>query len=217
MLKIWGAWWTDHYPPGPDAGPIIAYAQRVKPLIVWDSLVGFANCDENSSFEMRRHTSHYRHLASLGATCQIIHHRSEKGESKYRGSTDIRANMDAAWEVARDDESTAADALGRMRLTPYKTRNQPGKAIRIEYRNGVFVPLDAPSRPATDIVISLVVCHPGATQKELLKLAEKQGVSFHQLLDALEVAILAKRIEVRVGRHNTRRHYLPEAGLEQSV
>jgi hypothetical protein len=216
-LKIWGTWWTDHYPPGPADGSIIAHAQRVKPLIVWDSLVAFADADENSSTEMRAHLTLYRRLASLGATILIIHHRSEKGEAKYRGSSDIRAAVDAAWGIARDDGSSGAEALGRMRLNPYKTRNQPGKAIRIEYRNGAFVPLDGPARPAADIVISLVVCHPGATQKELLKLAEKQGVSFHQLLAALEVAILAKRIEVRVGRHNTRRHYLPDAGLEQSA
>jgi hypothetical protein len=119
--------------------------------------------------------------------------------------------------VARDDNSTAAEALGRMRLTPFKTRNSPGKSVRIEYRNGVFVPLDGPTRPAADIVIGLVICHPGATQKELVKFAEKQGLSYHKFLAALEVAILAKRIEVRPGRHNTRRHYLPEATLEQSA
>ena len=217
-LKIWGSWWRDHYPPGPDAASVLAFVERMKPLVVWDSLIGFANCDENSSFEMRRHTAHYRRLADAGGTCLVIHHRSEKGgESKYRGSTDIRANMDGAWEIARDDNTNAAEALGRMRLTPYKTRNQPDKAIRIEYRNGVFVPLDAPPRAGADILVSLVVCHPGATQKELIALAEKQGLSYHKTLDALEVAILAKRIEVRVGRHNTRRHYLPEAPLETSV
>jgi hypothetical protein len=104
-----------------------------------------------------------------------------------------------------------------MRMTPYKTRNQPGKSIRIEYRNGAFVPLDALPRAAVDILISLVVCNPGATQRELIGLAEKQGLTYHKTLDALEVAILAKRIEIRTGSRNARRHYLPEANLEQSA
>jgi hypothetical protein len=216
-LKIWGTWWRDHYPPAPDAASILAYAERVKPLIVWDSLIGFANCDENSSYEMRRHTSHYRRLTDRGATVLIIHHRSEKGESKYRGSTDIRANMDAAWEVARDDDTTAAEALGRMRLTPYKTRNQPGKAIRIEYRDGVFVPLDAPSRPPVEIVVDLVRTHPGANQKEMKKLGSTMGLGEHRVVAAIEDAALTGKIVPKRTKHNTLRYYLPEADLGLSA
>jgi hypothetical protein len=214
-LKIWGLWWADHYPPGPDEASVLRFAQQAKPLLIFDSLIAFAGCDENSSTEMRSHMNNYRRLTALGATVLLIHHRSEKGDSQYRGSSDIRAAVDAAFGVSRDDESRAADPLGRLLLNPYKTRNHPGKPLRVEYRSGVFVPLDAPPKPAVDIVLSLVVCHPGATQKELVQLAEKQGLTYHRVLEALEVAILAQRIEVRVERrYNTRRHYLPQPRLE---
>jgi hypothetical protein len=218
-LKIWGGWWQDHYPPGPDAAPILAYAHRAKPLILWDSLIAFANCDENSSSEMRSHMSQYRRLTAEGATVGIIHHRSEKGEAKakYRGSSDIRAAVDAAWEIARDDGTSAAEALGRMRLTPYKTRNQPGKAIRIEYRDGVFVPLDGPSRPPVDIVVDLVRTHPGANQKEMKKLGPPMGLGEHRLIAAIEEAALAGKIVPRRTKHNMLRYYLPEADLGMSA
>jgi hypothetical protein len=74
--------------------------------------------------------------------------------------------VDSAWEIARDDDSTAADALGKMRMTPYKVRDDLTKAIRIEYRDGAFTPLDGPVKPASEIVISLITLHPGLTQKQ---------------------------------------------------
>jgi RecA-family ATPase len=163
-LKIWGLWWADHRPPGPDAASLIAYARLNKPLIIFDSLIAFAGCDENSSTEMRQHMQLYRELAALGATILIIHHRSEKGESDYRGSSDIRAVVDAAWLVKRDDGTGAADALGRLVLKPYKTRTGPGSPVRIEYKDGAgFVPVDAPPRPVLDIVLDLIRCRPGGT------------------------------------------------------
>jgi hypothetical protein len=214
-LQIWGTWWQDHRtPPGPDNAEIIRFAREAKPFLIWDSLVAFANCDENSSYEMRRHMAHYRRLASLGATQLIIHHRSEKDkQGDYRGSSDIRASVDSAWRLGRDDGTNAGDALGRLSLRPYKTRGGPGKSVRMEFTSGSFVPLDAPPRPALDIVVDLIICQPGATQKELITLAAKQGLAQHRLVDALNAAILQKRIEVKVGRHNTRRHYLPEPRL----
>ena len=125
--------------------------------------------------------------------------------------------MDAAGEIARDDNTNAAEALGRMRVTPYKTRNQPGKAIRIEYRNGVFVPLDAPPRPPVDIVVDLVRTHPGANQKEMKKLGPPMGLSEHRTVAAIDEAILQGKVTPRRTKNNTIRYYLPEMFLGQSA
>jgi hypothetical protein len=142
-MKIWGTWWQGHEPPGPAEACVIAYARRVKPLIVFDSLIAFARCDENSSYEMRRHMQLYRDLAAVGATVLIIHHRSDKGEATdYRGSSDIRAVVDSAWGLKRDDGTGAGEAIGRLVLNPYKTRMGPGKPLRIEYADGGFLPVD---------------------------------------------------------------------------
>jgi hypothetical protein len=212
-LKIWGLWWTDHYPPGPDAAAIIAYARRVKPFIIWDFLIAFAGCDENSSSEMRSHMSQYRRLVSSGATVLVIHHRSEKGDAKYRGSSDIRAAVDAAWEIKRDDGTTAADPLGKLVMAPYKTRNYPGKAIRIEYCNGVFIPLDAPPVPPVDIVVDSLRTHPGANQKEMKKLGALMGLAEHKMVAAIDQAIREDKVIPKRGKRSELKYYLREERL----
>ncbi|MGA7240324.1 MAG: DnaB-like helicase N-terminal domain-containing protein, partial [Bryobacteraceae bacterium] len=216
-IKIWGTWWQGHEPPGPEAACVIAYVKRVKPLIVFDSLIAFACCDENSSQEMRRHMTLYRELAALGATILIIHHRSDKGDTDYRGSSDIRAVVDSGWRLSRDDGSGAGDALGRLVLKPYKTRIGPGKQVRIEYTDGGFMPVDGPVRPALDIVLELVASHPGANQKELRKLGPRQGLADQRVVDTLDAAVLARKIEVRRGKHNTLRYYPLTADMAMVV
>jgi hypothetical protein len=213
-LKIWGMWWKDHYPPGPGMAPIVAYARRRKPLIIWDSLVAFAGCEENSATDMRAHMSLYRALAALGATILIIHHRSEKGEADYRGSSDIRAVIDAGWRLLRDDGSSAADALGKLVLKPYKTRTGPGKAVRIEYKDGAFLPVDGPVRPPKDIALDLVTAYPGSTQTGLISHGKREGVAQHQMVKALDDLTLARLITVRKGKGRTLRYYPPEPSLE---
>jgi hypothetical protein len=207
-MKIWGTWWQGHEPPGPAEACVIAYARRVKPLIVFDSLIAFARCDENSSQEMRRHMNLYRDLAALGATVLIIHHRSDKSETEtdYRGSSDIRAVVDSAWGLKRDDGSGAGDPLGRMVLKPYKTRMGPGKLLRLEYADGAFLSVDGPSRPSLDIVLELVASHPGATQQELRKLAQQQGLGDKRLRETLDDAVVTGKIVARRCKHNALRY-----------
>ena len=57
----------------------------MKPLIVFDSPTAFPNATRIPQDEIRRHMKRYRHLAALGATTLIIHHRSDKGEEDYPG------------------------------------------------------------------------------------------------------------------------------------
>jgi hypothetical protein len=212
-LKIWGMWWEGHYPPAPGAEDIVAYARAEKPLIIFDSLVAFAGCDENSAADMRKHLSEYRKLVSLGATVLLIHHRSDKGMAEYRGSSDIRAAVDSGWTIKRDDSSTASDPLGHLVLRPFKTRFNPGKAVQIEYRDGAFIPLHGPPRPPLDIVCELVRTHPGSTQTEMKKLGPQHGLAANRTVTALEEAAVKRLIEVRRSRHNTLRYYPPEPML----
>jgi hypothetical protein len=161
----------------------------------------------------------YRRLAATGATVLLIHHRSDKGQSQsdYRGSSDIRAVVDAAWRLSRDDGSTAADELGRLVLKPYKTRTGPGKSVRIEYKDGAFLPVDGPLRPALDIVMDMIRSRPGATQKELKQLARQHGLAEHRLVQTLDAAKVEGKIDARRGKHNTLRYYPPEANLGASA
>lgn len=212
QLKIWGEWWEGHYPPAPDAACIVTFARRLKPLLIFDSLIAHANCDENSANEMRAHLKLYSRLAAVGATILVIHHKSDKGEAAYRGSSDIKGGVSSAWIVERDDGG-GADLLTRMTLKPYKSRIGTCAPIRIQLAEGAFIPVDGPVRPALDIVKDLVGSHPGAAQKELIALASKQGLGERRLVDTLNEAVLAHSIDARRGNRKTLRYYLPEATL----
>jgi hypothetical protein len=209
-LRIWGGW-EPAEPPGPESPMLLAYARREHPLIVFDPLVRNLNgADENDAGQIRRRMTCYRKLTEAGATIVLNHHRSEKSEADYRGSSDFRAAVDSAWRLSRDDGSSAGDALGKMVLTPYKLRAEPLKPIRVEYQDGVFVPLDQPARSAMELVMDLVRCYPASTQKELRRLAPSHGLSHHKLRETLEQALLQGRLELRPGNHNTHRYHLRE-------
>jgi hypothetical protein len=217
VMKVLGGWREGHEPPGPDNTALIAYARRKKPLIIFDSLIAFANCDENSSTEMRRHMHLYRTLATIGASVLVQHHRSEKSVSPYRGSTDIIGVVDSLWLLSRDDGTTAADPLGRLLLKPVKTRAGPRKPIRIEYVDGVFLPVDGPARPPLDIICELVLAYPGSMQREMIDAARRYGMTKNLVLTTLDTAVLQRLIEQkpgRSGRQKVIRYYPLGSSLE---
>ncbi len=98
-LNIW-AGWSPESPPGPDDPRIISFVQDHQPLLIWDSLVEFADCDEQSSTEVRGFMKKFRYLAHHGATVVVLHHTGKSTGSKlYRGSSDIKASVDMAYVV----------------------------------------------------------------------------------------------------------------------
>jgi hypothetical protein len=53
MLFAFGVVGTSKNHPGPDDDRTSAFATAAKPLLIWDSLVEFAQADGQSSTEMR--------------------------------------------------------------------------------------------------------------------------------------------------------------------
>jgi energy-coupling factor transporter ATP-binding protein EcfA2 len=207
-MRVWGLWGDLKHrePPGPTSPDLVAYVRRHRPLLIWDSLVAFAKCDENSATEMRAHLDCYRRLASAGATCIILHHSSEKSESaeNYRGSTDIPGSVDTAYCLSRDDGSTAADSLGRMILKPYKTRISPGGMVRFEFTDEGFVGIDLPPRDVRELLMEYLGSHPGALQKQLIDFGRRSAVSQHRVVDVIEQARLGGAIEMKRKGNQTR-------------
>jgi archaellum biogenesis ATPase FlaH len=208
-LKIWGMWWEGNEPPGPEDPEIIEFA-RQKPLIVIDSLIAFARCDENSSQEMRRHMELYKKLCYLGASVLFIHHASDKAESLYRGSSDIKAVIDAALHLCRSDGSGSADALGQLELEEFKTRGMIGGKIRMEFRDNGFHTLDAPRHSPREMIKELIRSHPSATTRELITLARPLGIVKASLLESLTSMILKREVSTTVGKHRSVHHYISD-------
>jgi RecA-family ATPase len=57
-LNVWGGWVRGAV-PGPDAPEIVEYAERYKPLLIFDSLIAFHPGDEQSASDTREYMDRY--------------------------------------------------------------------------------------------------------------------------------------------------------------
>lgn len=182
-LHIWGGWNTEN-PPRPDDDRIIRYATDAKPLLIWDSLVEFAHCDEQSSTDMRKFMSHFRHLAHRGATVIVLHHTGKSSGSKqYRGSSDIKASVDTAYLVTGKDRH---GTLHRLELDPFKSRIAPGQKFTMEFSErhgfvGIEAPKDPPRVDVEQAVRKIVAENPRSNGTRIKTLAKPLGVSRNQV------------------------------------
>jgi hypothetical protein len=178
-LHVWAGWNVES-PPGPDDPRIISFVREHAPLLIWDSLVEFAGCDEQSATEIRRFMRKFRYLAHLGATVIILHHTGKsKGSHEYRGSSDIKASVDMAYVVTgRPDHGK----LHWLTMKPFKSRIAPGQTFTMEFRERKgFVAVNAPKTVAkedpSDIVRRIVTENPRQNGTWIRKLAKTLGVA----------------------------------------
>src|SRR5439155_16662290 len=103
-LTVWGGW--NEWPPGgPDSHLVVEFARQHKGLIIYDSLIEFHSGSEQSSTETRAFMRQFRALANLGATVIVLHNAGKADTAKlYRGSSDIKAAVDTAYLLRRDDD-----------------------------------------------------------------------------------------------------------------
>ena len=134
-FRYWGTW-LDEEAPNP-GGELVRSFARSKPLIVLDSLVAFHGGSEQDATETRNFMQPLRHLAGAGATVLVLHHTG-KGESTkdYRGSSDIKAAVDAAYVLEMGE---GGSGIERLILRNFKMRcGEPPARLAIEFRNHRF-------------------------------------------------------------------------------
>ena len=209
QLRIWGGW-NDEEPPRPDDARIIRYAAENCPLLIWDSLVEFARCDEQSSNEVRAFMRLFRQLAHAGATVIVLHHTGKSSTSKtYRGSTDIKASVDMAYLVSG---RARHGKLHRLEMTPFKSRIAPGEAITMQFAEGegfhaVAVPKEAFDKPkvdASEIVRAIVRENPQSNATQIKALAKERGIG-KRLVDEI---LFGAEFEEERGPHNSKLYTL---------
>jgi hypothetical protein len=177
-LQVW-AGWNVETPPGPDDPRIISFARESKPLLIWDSLVEFAGCDEQSANEVRAFMRKFRHLTNQGATVIVLHHTGKSSGSKqYRGSSDIKASVDMAYVVTG---TTRYGKLYRLTMDPFKSRIAPGQKRAMQFHEGRgFTAIDLPNQPAkpdpAEIVRRVVLENPRNNGTRIKELAKALGV-----------------------------------------
>jgi len=210
MLKYWGGW-LPVPAPQPDDPEVVAWVKSCepRPLVIVDCMVAFHGGDENDAGETRAFMRRCRMLADLGATVVVIHHDGKADSAKdYRGSSDFKAAVDAAFHVTNIGSN---GRLGKLHLRCFKSRFGFAGGIIYHYENGLFrrdQETHAVSRAVTAQLTTLLSANPGVTQNEFEKLAFAVGVSRDQSRTFLRVGIEFDQIRTETGARNSRRHYL---------
>lgn len=134
-LSYWGTWMPED-PCGLKDERLIATAEKRKPVIIFDSLIRFAQGkDENSADAMAKVTELFRRLIKAGATVVVIAHKSDKpGSSPYRGSSEILAGCDMGWSLTKEPGNQVKWSCIKNRFreeTFFTFRLQPGGFIEV--------------------------------------------------------------------------------------
>jgi Bifunctional DNA primase/polymerase, N-terminal/AAA domain/Primase C terminal 1 (PriCT-1) len=206
-LRIWGGW-LEEEAPDPSETTIREWvlSTNPRPFILVDSLVAFNSGAENDSSETRRYLHGYRQLANLGATIVFLHH-SGKGESTkdFRGSSDIKAAVDAAYNLAALDNDQGL--LGRLRLRAFKSRFAEKTDLILKYDYGHFEVESTTgdrARANNDLLTVLLRENPGVTGKEFESKAAVRGVRRQLAREFLKEGSRASRVLVEDGDHNAK-------------
>jgi archaellum biogenesis ATPase FlaH len=208
-LRIWGGWLPEKA-PAPFSPMIVNLisASDPKPLIVVDSLISFHGGNENDASETRAYMQSFRRLADMGATVIVLRHSGKGGSSKeYRGSSDIKASIDAGYLLT--NVGSDPSRLEHLRLKVFKARFNVLPEVLLRCRDGRFeLEGGGPERSASERLSTLLANNAGITGKSFEELAGQNGVPRNCARAFLKDGIEARRVEVTLGRRNARFHRL---------
>ena len=118
------------------------WAGDTKGFIIFDTLIRFAKCDENKSWEVAKVMERFRELTRVEATVLILMHKSDKPNSPdYRGSSAWQDAADAGWLIERRGATDVVD------LTCRRTRFGREGAMSLYRTVGGFMPTNGPVPP----------------------------------------------------------------------
>lgn len=185
-LMIWGGW-NIAPPTGPQSPLLVEFAKQCQPVIIFDSLIEFHPGSEQSSTETRAFMKYFRLLANLGATVIVLHHSGKAETAKiYRGSSDIKAAVDTAYQL--QSVGNASNQLGQLLMKCFKGRLTPGQNFGLEFRQGQgFVASEAAGKTKTvsEIIAEILIENPRSNQSRVVKLGQSRGCTKGQIEQAL--------------------------------
>jgi 5S rRNA maturation endonuclease (ribonuclease M5) len=147
-------------------------------MVVIDTLArNFGAGDENSTEDMSRFITHVdRHLRQRFGCCVLLVHHSGHNMERARGSSALKAAVDAEYEISKDDSGNV-----KLRTTKMKDAELPPE-LMLQLK-GVELPgvVDEDGQPVTSAVLELAGDLVGT------KVAERTDKSTITAKDALEV------------------------------
>jgi hypothetical protein len=213
-LRYWGGW-LEEQPPGLGDFRFLEFARAAKPLMIFDSLIRFHEGEENSATEMARVMKHLRDIANAGATVVVLHHRSKSETSMYRGSSDIKAGVDVAYQITFDQ------GTGLVTVKCFKNRyaKEVSMTLRPDFdQSGNFIVTQAPEivakREQIEQLRELIEREPGLSQNAIVT---RSGVPQHRAITLLRGED-GKLWEMRRGDKNARSYFpLNRQGIEIEI
>lgn len=176
-FRLWGSWETDQ-PPTIGDRRLLEIARTEKPLIVFDSFIRFHTADENSATEMGRIMAEIRALANAGAVVILQHHKPKADGTQYRGSSDIKAGVDAAFAVSYQKEQETLtfqcfkNRFGDEPTITIKPQLDSGKPFEVTQDQAL-----RREQEAEQILHKIIEDRPGVNQGEIV---ERAGLPVHK-------------------------------------
>jgi hypothetical protein len=208
-LLRWAGGWIGEDAPVPDAEMVVDWvtALEPKPFVIVDSLAAFLGGDENSAGDMRKFMHRSRRLADLGATVVVLHHDGKADSARdFRGSSDFKAAVDAAFHVTK----VGPDArLDRVRLRCFKSRYGFCGDVIYNYAGGEMRRDDqvaAPIKTVTAQLRDLLRLNPGITGADMESRAFAEGIARSRVREFLNDGVLQGSIERNMGTKNAKRY-----------
>jgi hypothetical protein len=137
----------------------------------------------------------------------VILHHAGKGESskKFRGSSDIKASVDVAYEIEGFGDPTRLD---RLKLTAFKCRFATQQVIELKYDGARFssgVPA-SPGKSVTEQLRDLLIDHPGIKMADFCSLAVAHHLGRDRARAFLTVGKSSGTISLTGGANNAQYH-----------
>jgi hypothetical protein len=158
---------------------------------------------------MRSFMQQCRALADLGCTVLIIHHDGKAETAKdYRGSSDFKAAVDAAFHVSNFSDD---GKLGKLVARCYKSRFGFSGELVFRYSDGAFTREENPNAAAQTVreqLTALLRANPGIGTKAFENLAEDRTLGRNRARQFLNEGVLSGKVRRERGERNARHHFL---------
>lgn len=199
-------------PCRPPAASIIRFAREKRPLIIFDSLIGFHDGKDQDASETRRCLQHYRRLAAEGASPVLLHHAGKRGAleavpGKLRHQSLSRLRLLTG---------TAGGPNSRPGIsTPYTLQESPlaGPAPSAAVCFRRFSVLREVAETNREIMERIIRENPGLSQSQLVKQAEAQGMAKHRAEGLLAEGVRDEWLESDSGKRGRKTYRLRDVVL----
>ncbi|MBN1930536.1 MAG: AAA family ATPase, partial [Desulfobacterales bacterium] len=182
-------------------------------VLIFDSLRKYHRHEENSSTEMERVMTNLLKLRDLGCTVIFLHHSGKSELQKYRGSEEILAATDLAFNLNRDKDIITLECI-KNRFSPENKINLKviwDQVIRFESALDPRMKIEEGNLNILKNIIHEIYMQNGKwpNQSSIVELAKSSGMAKHQVLSLLSKGEQRDLWKIQKGQKNSTLYEIP--------